>query len=130
MSSILKYSWVAFLLLLVIHGASVIKNEWRVKLIHKTGELVEVTVEGLDCPQLLMTFRFENERHQKKIDARTCVLFSPGQKIKFKHSHEHADTFLFVNERNPNLFILGGLEMVVGIIGLLANWPLIRKRQG
>src|SRR5258706_4646483 len=129
MRSVLKYSWIIILCGLIIYGAIVIRNEWKRKLIHTHGEIVEVTIEELDCPRKIMSFRFGSEKYHKQIDARTCVLFNQGQKIKLKHSQQYTDTFLYLNEINPNLFILGGLEMALGILGLLSNWPLIRTRQ-
>jgi hypothetical protein len=128
MKTIFNYCWLSFWLLLVIHGASIISDEWKRKIIHDHGEMVEVKIEELNCPNGTMTFRFVSTLCVKKIDARTCVVFNEGQKIKLKHSQKYPETFLFVNERSPNRFILGGLEIAVGIIGLLANWPLIYRK--
>jgi hypothetical protein len=129
MKKISNYFWLFVLALLVIHGVSIIQNEWQRKTIHDYGETVEVKIEDLNCQKGMMAFHFEKSRFEKKIDARTCVLLNEGQRIKLKHSHEYPETFLFVNERSPSRFVLGGLEIALGIIGLLANWPLapIRK---
>ena len=129
MKIISYYFWLLVLTLLVVHGASIIQNEWRRKTIHDHGETVEIKIEKLNCPNGVMTFYFEKSLVEKNIDARTCVLFNEGQRIKLKHSHQYPEMFLFVNERSPNRFILGGLEIALGIIGLLANWPLIRWRR-
>jgi hypothetical protein len=123
MKTMLGYLWLTLLLLLAIHGVTVIQNEWKRKSIHDHGNIVEVKIENLNCPNGTMTFHFGAILVEKQIDARTCVLFNEGQKIKLKHSQQFSDTFLFVNERSPNRFILGGLEVVLGIIGLFANWP-------
>jgi len=124
----LNYFWFPLWALLVFHGTSIIQNEWQKKSIHDHGELIEVKIEALNCPQQTMSFHFGGQRFQKKIDARTCVLYNEGQMIKLKHSQQHADVFLFVNERSPNLFTLGSLEIVLGIIGLLASWPFTPVR--
>ena len=132
MKTVSKYLWLLALAILVIHGLSVIRNEWKRKFIHDHGETVTVKIDVLQCPAGVMTFHFGPNLFQKEIDARTCVVFNVGQAIKLKHSEQYPDMFLFVNERNPNRFLLGGLEIVLGIIGLMANWPLlsfIRKRK-
>src|SRR6267154_4547302 len=128
MRTAVNYFWLPLWVLLVIHGASIIRNEWQRKSIHDHGELVKVKIEELNCPQHMMSFYFGEQRFQKKIDARTCVLFNEGQTINLKHSQQYAEVFLFVNERSPNLFILGSLEIALGIIGLLAGWPWISVR--
>ena len=129
MKTLPKYSWLAILLFLVIHGASIIQNEWQRKSIHDHGEIVEIEIGELNCLKGIMTFHFESIPFQKKIDTRTCALLNVGQKIKLKHSQQYPDTFLFVNEHSPNRFVLGGLEMALGIIGLLTNWPLAQRRR-
>ncbi|HLZ17691.1 MAG TPA: hypothetical protein VKQ08_11650 [Cyclobacteriaceae bacterium] len=125
MKRILGYFWI-LVLLLAVHGSYVVRSEWKIKSIHQEGELVEVKIEALNCQDLVMSFRFRNALFQKKIDARTCVTFNPGQSIKLRRSERYADTFLFVNERNPNRFMLGGLEILIGLLGFLANWPLVK----
>ena len=85
-------------------------------------------IEELNCPHHTMSFYFGEQRFQREIDARTCVLFNKGQMIKLKHNQQYPDVFLFANERSPNLFTLGSLEIVLGIIGLLASWPWIPAR--
>lgn len=128
MKGVWIYGWLVVLLLVAIHGAFVVKGEWTVKSIRQHGALVEVKIEQLKCPEKLMTFTYGNAVHQKRIDAHTCAMFNEGQKIKLRHSNLEPDTFLFVNERNPNLFLLGGLEIAVGLLGLLANWPARRRK--
>jgi hypothetical protein len=128
MKTVFNYCWLIFWLLLVIHGASIISDEWKRKFIHDHGEMVEVKIEELNCPNEIMTFRCASILYVKKIDARTCVVFNEGQKIKLRHSLQYPERFLFVNERSPNRFILGGLEIALGIIGLLTNWPLIYRK--
>jgi len=129
MKLISNYFWLLVLTLLVIHGASTVQNEWQTKMIHDHGQTVEVKIEDLNCEKGMLTFKFEKRPFEKKVDARTCVLFNAGQRIKLKHGHQYPETFLFVNERSPNRFILGGLEIALGIIGLLANWPLINGKR-
>ena len=129
MKIISNYFWVLLLTLLVIHGADVFQNEWQRRSIHHNGEIVEIKIEKLNCPKGTLTFNFQKTPHEKKIDARTCALLNEGQKIKLKHSRQYPDKFLFVNEQSPNHFILGGLEMVLGIVGLIANWPAIKLRR-
>jgi len=123
MKLIVRYSWLAILFLLVIHGASIIRKEWKRRSILTHGKIVEVTIEKLNCSQCIMTFQFGITRYEKKIEARDCALFNTGQKIKLKHDEEYPDTFLFANEQKPNLFLLGGLEMVLGVFGFLSSWP-------
>jgi hypothetical protein len=129
MKTALNYFWLLLLVLLGLHGAMNIRNEWQRKAIHDHGALIEVKIEELNCPQQMMSFKYSDQRFQKSIDARTCALFNEGQKIKLKHSPQYPDTFLFVNERSPNRFILGGLEIALGIIGLMTNWPSINRRR-
>ena len=129
MKTVSNYFWRVVLALLVIHGASVVQNEWKRKSIHDHGEVIEITIDELNCPKGSMTFHLGPNLFEKKIDARTCVLFNEGQRIKLKHSRQYPEMFLFVNERNPNAFISGGLEIVLGIIGLLANWSLVINRK-
>jgi hypothetical protein len=113
----------------VIYGVNSDLNEWRRKTIRDNCETVEVKIEELNCAQGIMTFHFKSFAFQKQIDARTCIVFNVGQKIKLKHSEQYPDTFLFVNERRPGQFILGGLEIALGIIGLLANWPMRQPKR-
>jgi hypothetical protein len=129
MKKMLNYCWLAALLAAMFHGGTVILNEWQRKSIHAHGELLDLKVETLNCPQGWMSFYFGTSRFEKKIDARTCALLNPGQKIKLKHSRDYPETFLFVNEQSPNRFIMGSLEILLGIIGLLANWPLAPGRR-
>lgn len=128
MKPFLRWCWLVSLSLLIIYGATLIREEWKRKFIHEHGELVNVEIEQLNCPQQLMTFRFGVQHFRKEIDARTCVLFNVLQTIKLKHSARYPDTFLFANERSPNRFLLGGLLIALGIIGLVANWPLFNYR--
>ncbi len=127
MRLVLHYSGLILLLLLITHGAIVSRKEWRIKSVHDHGQLIEVKIGKLDCTQKMMSFLWDRHVFQKKIDARSCVVFNEGQKIRLKHDQQYADTFLFVNERSPNLLILGALEIILGIIGLMANWPFLRK---
>jgi hypothetical protein len=128
MKTISKFFWLIVLLFVVGHGANVIRNEWQRKSIHDHGEMVEVKIEKLNCSDGIMTFYLGTIRFEKNIDTRTCALLNEGQEIRLRHSEKFSDTFLFVNERSPNRFILGGLEILVGLIGLLANWPLSTER--
>ena len=125
MKTFSKYFWLLLLVLLAIHGTSVLQNEWKRKSIHGHGKMVEVKIDTLNCPRGVMIFHFGPKQFKKQIDARTCVVFNEGQTIKLRHSAQYPDMFLFVNERSPNRFLLGGLEILLGILGLLANWPLI-----
>jgi hypothetical protein len=129
MKAIFNYFWLALLLLLIIHGASIVQNEWQIESVHDHGKIVEIKIEELNCSNGIITSHFESIAFQKKIDARTCALLNVGQKIRLKHSRQYPDTFLFVNEQSPNRFILGGLEITLGLIGLLSNWPMIRRRR-
>ena len=129
MKAISNYFWLLLLVLLIIHGVSVIQNEWKRKSIHDKGEMVEVKIDELKCSDGIMIFHFRQNLFVKKIDARTCVLFNEGQVIKLKYNPQYADIFLFANERSPNRFILGGLEITLGLIGLIANWPVISFRR-
>ena len=124
----LHYVWVLILLSMVAHGAYITQREWTLKSIHKEGEMVEVKIEKLNCPDQIMSFRFKTNLFQKKIDARTCVVFNEGQVIKLRHSQHYPGKFLFVNERNPNQFILGGLEIIIGLLGIVANWPFFKSK--
>ncbi len=124
-----KYFWLIILLFVVIHGANVIRNEWQRKSIHDHGEIVEVKIEKLNCARGIMNFYFESILFEKDIDARTCALFNKGQKIKLKHSKLYPNMFMFISERSPNRFILGSLEILVGLIGLLANWPMRQPKR-
>jgi hypothetical protein len=123
-----KYFWLPISLLLVIHGATVILDEWQRKSIHE-GETVEVKIDQLICADGIMTFHFGQIAFKKKIDIRTCALFNKGQKIKLKHSNQYPERFLFVNERSPSRFILGGLEILLGLVGLFTNLPLRQTQQ-
>jgi len=123
MKTISKYFWLIVLVFVVVHGVIVIRNEWQRKSIHDHGEMVEVKIEKLNCSDGIMTFYLGTILFEKNIDTRTCALLNKGQKIRLKHSQQYPNTFLFVNERSLNRFILGGLEILVGLIGLLANWP-------
>jgi|GEM_PF-2929374 len=129
MKTISKYFWITVLLFVAVHGANVIRNEWQRKSIHDHGEMVEVKIEELDCSNGIMTFYLGTILFEKNIDTRTCALLNKRQKIRLRHSEQYPDTFLFVNERSPSRFILGGLEIVVGLIGLLTNWPVSRTRR-
>src|SRR5579871_1958229 len=128
MRQFLLFVGIIVLLILIVHGSLTVASEWRVRTIHRYGAIVDVKIESLDCPAKLMTFKFKEHEYKKKIDARTCVVFNVGQTIKLRHSEVEPDTFLFVNERNPNLFLLGGLEIAVGLVALIANWPSSSKR--
>jgi hypothetical protein len=130
MKSFLKYLWILILLALVLHGVKNYKNEWRLKSIQDHGEIVEVKIQNLNCTEGTMSFNFKSSAFKKQIDTRTCVVFNVGQIIKLKHSEQYPDAFLFVNERNPNQFVLAGLEIALGLLGLLANWPLIDLKHG
>jgi len=123
-----NYIWLFISLLLAIHGTSIILDEWQRKSIHD-GEIVEVTIDDLNCSNGLMTFHFAKSAFAKEIDTRTCALFNKGQKIKLKHSTQYPDRFLFINERSPNRFILGGLEILLGLVGFLTNWPRRKPKQ-
>ncbi len=129
MRNLLKFFWLLALVFLVVQGSYTIWKEWEIRSIHAQGEIVEVKIEELRCTKGLMAFYFEKTRREKKIDARTCIVFNIGQKIKLKHSRHYPDTFLFVNERNPMLFLLGGLEMALGVFGLVANWPMNKRKR-
>lgn len=129
MKVLFKYLWPALLLLLAMHGVNVIRDEWKRKSIHDHGKIAEVKIEGLMCALGVMTFHFETMLVEKKIDARTCVLLNEGQTIKLKHSEQYPDTFLFVNEQSPYRFISGSLEIALGMIGLMGNWPLFNFRR-
>lgn len=128
MKKIVSYTWIIVLLLMAVHGTSLIQKEWTIKSIHGDGETVEVKIEELNCPDQIMSFRFKDNLFKKKIDARTCVIYNEGQIIKLRHNEHYPDKFLFVNERNPNQFILGGLEIIIGLLGLLANWPFFKSK--
>jgi hypothetical protein len=129
MKPFLKYFWILALILILFQGVNTIQNEWKRKSIHDHGKLVDVKIDKLNCPNGVMTFHFGSSHFEKNIDARTCVLFNEGQTIKLRHNPRYADTFLFANERSPNRFILGGLEITLGFIGLIANWPFINSRR-
>jgi hypothetical protein len=118
-----KYFWLPISLLLAVHGATVILDEWQRKSIHE-GETVEVKIDQLICADGIMTFHFGQIAFKKKIDIRTCALLNKGQKIKLKHNSQYPERFLFVNERSPSRFILGGLEILLGLVGLFTNLPL------
>lgn len=128
MKTISNYFWLLLSLLLAIHGATVILDEWQRKSIHD-GETVEVKIDKLNCASGIMIFHFGLSIFEKEIDTRTCALFNNGQKIRLKHSSQYPDRFLFINERSPNRFILGGLEILLGLIGFLTNWPMRRAKQ-
>jgi len=123
-----NYFWLLLSLLLAIHGTTVIMDEWQRKSIHES-ETVEVKIDELNCSNGIMAFHFGQTAFEKEIDVRTCALLNKGQKIKLKHSQQYPDRFLFINECSPNRFILGGLEIILGVIGLLTNWPLINFRR-
>jgi hypothetical protein len=124
----LKYFWLLISFLLAIHGASVILDEWQRKSIHE-GETVEVKIDQLICADGTMTFHFGQTAFEKKIDTRTCALLNKGQKIKLKHSSQYPERFLFVNERSPNRFLLGGLEILLGLVGLFTNLPFRQTKR-
>ncbi|HEV8513373.1 MAG TPA: hypothetical protein VGQ59_08850 [Cyclobacteriaceae bacterium] len=126
MKRLSNYFWLFISIFLAIHGTTVILDEWQRKSIHE-GETVQVTIDELNCSDGIMKFHFEQTAFEKKIDTRTCALLNKGQKIKLKHSIQYPERFLFINERSPNQFILGGLEILISLIGFLANWP--RKKQ-
>ena len=123
-----NYVWFLLSLLLAIHGTTIILDEWQRKSIHD-GDTVEVKIDKLNCSNGIMTFHFGVTAFEKKIDARTCALFNKGQKIKLKHSRQYPDKFLFINEHSSNRFVIGGLEIALAIIALLANWPSRRTKQ-
>jgi hypothetical protein len=129
MKPFFNYAWWIASVLFVIHGANVILGEWKIKSIHTHGEMVDIKIEELNCSKGIMSFHFGANLFEKRIDARTCVIFNESQKIKLKHSIQYPDIFLFANERNPNLFVLGGLEIALGILGILTNWPVTRKKR-
>lgn len=122
MKKIWNYFWLLISLLLAIHGATVSVDEWQRKSI-RNGETVDVKIDRLNCTNGIMTFHFEHKTIEKEIDTRTCALLNKGQTIKLKHSSQYPERFLFINERNPNRSILGGLEIVISLIGFLTNWP-------
>ena len=128
MKTISNYFWLLLSLLLAIHGATVIVDEWQRKSIHD-AETVEAKIDQLNCANGIMTFHFGQTSFEKEIDTRTCALLNKGQTIKLKHSSEYPERFLFMNERSPNRFILGGLEILLGIIGFLTNWPKRQSKQ-
>jgi len=123
-----NYFWLSISLLLSIHGTTVILDEWQRKTIHN-GETVEIKIDRLNCAEGIMTFHFGQAAFEKEIDARTCALFNEGQTIKLKHSSQYPDRFLFINERSPNRFILGGLEILLGLIGFLTNWSVRQQKK-
>ena len=129
MKTALNFFWLILLVLLAIHGAFVVRNEWKTRFVHKNGEIIEVKIEDLDCGRKIMSFNFATNLVEKKIDARTCALLNRGQTIRLKHSPAYSDLFLFINEHHSNSFLSGGLEIAVGIIGLLANLPIVAFRK-
>jgi hypothetical protein len=128
MKTISNYFWLLVSLLLAIHGTTVILDEWQRESIHES-ETVEVKIDQLNCANGTMTFHFGQTPFEKEIDTRTCALLNKGQTIKLKHNGEYPDRFLFVNERSPNRFILGGLEIFLGLIGILTNCPMRRTKK-
>lgn len=122
MKKLSNYFWLLISLLLILHGTSLILDEWQRKSIHE-GKIIEVKIDELNCSKGIMTFHFGHTIFEKKIDTRTCALFNKGQAVKLKHSDLYPDKFLFINERSPNRFILGGLEIFISFIGFLTNWP-------
>jgi hypothetical protein len=123
-----NYFWLLISLLLAVHGTTIILDEWQRKSIHN-GETVEVTIDRLNCEDRIMIFHFGPTAFEKKIDGRTCALLNVGVKIKLKHSSQYPERFLFLNERSPSRFILGGLEVLLGLIAILANWPMKQIKQ-
>jgi len=123
-----NYFWLLISLVVAIHGTVVIHDEWQRKCVHE-GETVEVRIDELNCSNGIMTFHFGQAVFEKDIDTRTCALFNKGQTIKLKHSNQYPDQFLFINERSPNRFILGGLEILICFIGFLTNWPVKQTKK-
>lgn len=128
MKLIFHLLWLLFLGLLMVHGAIAVYREWRGRTILKEGKIVEVIIRQLDCEENRMTFQFENSSFQKKIDSRDCALFNKNQKLKLKYSETYPGIFLFANEYRPNLLMLGALEIILAVLGLIANLPLAQSR--
>jgi hypothetical protein len=74
-----------------------------------------------------MAFEFEAKNYTRKISGRDCAVFNVGQKIKLKFNRHYPGKFAFPNEHRPNTLILGALEMIVALLGLLAHWPHLKK---
>ncbi|MBS1506160.1 MAG: hypothetical protein JSS79_05905 [Bacteroidetes bacterium] len=129
MKAILYFLYLVVLLGLGGYGYVSFRNEWRTKIIIDQGEIVEVRITHLNCPLGEMTFVFEDGNYTQKISSRDCALFNQDQKIKLKYNRDYPDQFAFVNEHRPNVLILSALEMVLALIGLIANGPFYKIRK-
>lgn len=129
MKSISYFLWLAFLLGLGGYGYFTFHSEWKTKNIIDHGELVEVKITHLDCLHGEMTFAFEAGNYTRKISHRDCVLFNNRQKIKLKYDRSYPDQFVFVNEHRPNVLLLAALEMMLALVGLIANGPFAGNRK-
>jgi hypothetical protein len=130
MKRAITYLGLIFLGLIILLGIMTTRKEFMTRSIQATGEVVNVTIDNVDCNAGIMTFHLrQGDVHEKEIDESICGLFEEGQVIFLKHNRNYPQQFVFVNEDNSSLFILGGVEIGIGLIGLLIflNIAMIRR---